>query len=76
MNERINFSPEHTGSNRKLSRIYTVVNETSADPSEVFIHTILEKMSMSDIAGIQYYNATKSVKAFEDFQRTMNIAVS
>ncbi len=71
--ERVMPGPDYINSIQNFYRVYSGINENSADKAEVFLHTIIktDKYPLSRLANT---NATEMAKVLENSYRAMNIA--
>jgi UDP-N-acetyl-D-glucosamine dehydrogenase len=71
--ERVMPGPEYIDSIRSFPRVYSGVNEGSANAVEVFLETIIETQNC-DLTRLEHTNATEMAKVLENSYRAMNIS--
>ena len=71
--ERVMPGPEYINSIREFPRVYSGVNEVSADEVEAFLKTIID-ISICELTRLESTNATEMAKVLENSYRAMNIA--
>lgn len=71
--ERVMPGPDYIDSIREFPRVYSGVNETSADAVEDFLKTIID-ISKCSLTRLEHTNATEMAKVLENSYRAMNIA--
>ena len=71
--ERVMPGPQYVDSIREFPRVYSGINEASADAVEFFLKTIIDT-SKCKITRLEHTNATEMAKVLENSYRAMNIA--
>ena len=71
--ERVMPGPQYIDSIREFPRVYSGVNETSANAVEGFLKTIID-ISKCELTKLEHTNATEMAKVLENSYRAMNIA--
>lgn len=71
--ERVMPGPRYIDSIREFPRVYSGINEVSADAVEEFLATIID-MSACDLTRLDHTNATEMAKVLENSYRAVNIA--
>jgi nucleotide sugar dehydrogenase len=71
--ERVMPGPQYIDSIREFPRVYSGINETSANAVEVFLKTIID-ISKCEITRLEHTNATEMAKVLENSYRAINIA--
>ena len=71
--ERVMPGPKYIDSIREFPRVYSGVNETSANAVEGFLKTIID-ISKCELTKLEHTNATEMAKVLENSYRAMNIA--
>ena len=71
--ERVMPGPQYIDSIREFPRVYSGVDEASADAVEEFLETIID-ISKCAITRLEHTNATEMAKVLENSYRAMNIA--
>lgn len=73
--ERVMPGPQYIDSIREFPRVYSGVNESSANAVEKFLKTIID-VSKCDLTRLEHTNATEIAKVLENSYRAINIAFS
>lgn len=71
--ERVMPGPNYINSIREFPRVYSGINEESADAVEDFLKTIID-ISKCDLVRLEHTNATEIAKVLENSYRATNIA--
>lgn len=71
--ERVMPGPEYVDSIREFPRVYSGIDEKSADDIELFLNTIIDS-SKCKLTRLQNTNATEIAKVLENSYRAMNIS--
>ena len=71
--ERVMPGPQYIDSIREFPRVYSGINEISADAVKEFLQTIIDT-SECEITRLEHTNATEMAKVLENSYRAMNIA--
>lgn len=71
--ERVMPGPEYIDSIREYPRVYSGINEESANQVESFLETIIDT-SICDLTRLNHTNATEMAKVLENSYRATNIA--
>ena len=71
--ERVMPGPQYIDSIREFPRVFSGVNETSANAVEGFLKTIID-ISKCELTRLEHTNATEMAKVLENSYRAMNIA--
>jgi len=71
--ERVMPGPDYISSIREFPRVYSGVNEGSADAVQEFLETIID-ISQCDLTRLEHTNATEMCKVLENSYRAMNIS--
>jgi UDP-N-acetyl-D-glucosamine dehydrogenase len=71
--ERVMPGPEYVDSIKSFPRVYSGINEESANRTEVFLRTIIDT-SKCDLTRLEHTNATEMAKVLENSYRATNIA--
>lgn len=71
--ERVMPGPDYINSIREFPRVYSGINEKSANAVELFLKTIIDT-SKCDLTRLNHTNATEIAKVLENSYRAMNIA--
>ena len=71
--ERVMPGPQYIDSIREFPRVYSGINETSADEVEDFLQTIIDT-SKCEITRLEHTNASEMAKVLENSYRATNIA--
>lgn len=71
--ERVMPGPEYVDSIQNYPRVYSGINEKSADKTEQFLHTIINT-EQYPLTRLNNTNATEMAKVLENSYRAMNIA--
>lgn len=71
--ERVMPGPNYIDSIRKFPRVYSGINEESADAVESFLETIIDT-SCCELRRLSHTNATEIAKVLENSYRAMNIS--
>lgn len=71
--ERVMPGPEYIDSIRQYPRVYSGIDELSADAVEAFLKTIID-INSCDLTRLTHTNATEMAKVLENSYRAMNIS--
>lgn len=71
--ERVMPGPQYVDSIKSFPRVYSGINEESANRTEDFLRTIIDT-SKCDLTRLEHTNATEIAKVLENSFRAMNIA--
>tara|TARA_B100000886_G_scaffold334711_1_gene290651 strand:- start:4290 stop:5780 length:1491 start_codon:yes stop_codon:yes gene_type:complete len=71
--ERVMPGPNYVDSIREFPRVYSGINESSADSVEAFLKTIINT-SVCELTRLNHTNATEIAKVLENSYRAMNIS--
>lgn len=71
--ERVMPGPQYINSIREFPRVYSGINEISADAIEEFLKTIID-ISKCELTRLEHTNATEMAKVLENSYRALNIA--
>ncbi len=71
--ERVMPGPDYISSIRNFPRVYSGINDLSADAVELFLHTIIDT-SRCNLTRLSNTNATEIAKVLENSYRATNIA--
>ena len=71
--ERVMPGPEYINSIREYPRVYSGINDESADAVELFLETIIDT-SICNLTRLEHTNATEMAKVLENSYRATNIA--
>ena len=71
--ERVMPGPEYIDSIREFPRVYSGIDDKSADDIEIFLNTIIDSKKC-ELTRLQNTNATEIAKVLENSYRAMNIS--
>lgn len=71
--ERVMPGPEYINSIREYPRVYSGMDQNSADSIQIFLSTIIDT-NLCDLTRLEHTNATEMAKVLENSYRATNIA--
>tara|TARA_B100000900_G_scaffold168148_1_gene142849 strand:- start:2916 stop:4409 length:1494 start_codon:yes stop_codon:yes gene_type:complete len=71
--ERVMPGPEYINSIREYPRVYSGMDQNSADSIQIFLSTIID-INLCDLTRLEHTNATEMAKVLENSYRASNIA--